>query len=43
MEDFTTFYFEEGSSSKRLVYKKGSGDAVILMHELPGMISECVS
>ena len=42
MDDFTTFYFPENSSSKRLVYKKGSGAAVILMHELPGMIPECV-
>ena len=42
MEDFTKFYFPEDSPSKRLVYKKGSGAAVILMHELPGMIPECV-
>jgi len=42
MEDFSTFYFSDQSSSKRLVYKKGSGPAVILMHELPGMIPECV-
>lgn len=42
MEDFSTFYFSDNSSSKRLVYKKGSGPAVILMHELPGMIPECV-
>ena len=42
MDDFTTFYFPENSSSKRLIYKKGSGAAVILMHELPGMIPECV-
>ena len=42
MEDFATFYFPENGSSQRLVYKKGSGAAVILMHELPGMIPECV-
>ena len=42
MEDFSTFYFPKNGSSKRLVYKKGSGAAVILMHELPGMIPECV-
>ncbi|MGK7934479.1 MAG: dienelactone hydrolase family protein [Xenococcaceae cyanobacterium] len=42
MEDFTTFYFSDNSLPKRLVYKKGSGAAVILMHELPGMIPECV-
>lgn len=40
MEDFKKFHFP--SSSKRLVYKKGKGSAVILMHELPGMIPECV-
>lgn len=42
MKDFSTFYFPENGTSKRLVYKKGSGAAVILMHELPGMIPECV-
>ena len=42
MKDFITFNFPESSSSSRLVYKKGSGTAVILMHELPGMIPECV-
>ena len=42
MQDFSTFYFPEYGSRKRLVYKKGSGPAVILMHELPGMIPECV-
>lgn len=29
-------------TSQRTVYKKGNGFAVILMHELPGMIPECV-
>ncbi|MGV2831283.1 dienelactone hydrolase family protein [Myxosarcina sp. GI1(2024)] len=42
MEDFTTFYFPDNSLSKRLVFKKGSGAAVILMHELSGIIPECV-
>ena len=42
MKDFVTFYFPEDSEPKRLVYKKGNGAAVILMHELPGMVSECV-
>ena len=42
MQDFSIFSFPENSSSQRLVYKKGSGAAVILMHELPGMIPECV-
>lgn len=40
MEDFIQFFFP--SSSQRLVYKKGKGPAVVLMHELPGMIPECV-
>lgn len=42
MKDFTTFNFPASGSSSRLVYKQGSGAAVILMHELPGMIPECV-
>ena len=42
MKDFIKFDFPENASSQRLVYKKGSGAAVILMHELPGMIPECV-
>ena len=42
MEDFSSFSFSENGSSQRLVYKKGNGAAVILMHELPGMIPECV-
>ena len=42
MQDFSSFPFSGNDLSERLVYKKGSGDAVILMHELPGMIPECV-
>ncbi|MEL6437801.1 MAG: dienelactone hydrolase [Cyanobacteria bacterium J06621_8] len=42
MDDFSSFYFPENDDLQRLVYKKGSGSAVILMHELPGMIPECV-
>ncbi len=47
MEDFDKFVFRDPSqpdrlSSERIVYKKGNGPGVILMHELPGMIPECV-
>lgn len=42
MKDFTTFSFPGDSASKRLVYKKGHGAAVVLMHELSGMSPECV-
>jgi len=41
MHDFAVFDFADGGSS-RSVYRKGQGPAVILMHELPGMIPECV-
>ncbi|MBW4421589.1 MAG: dienelactone hydrolase family protein [Myxacorys californica WJT36-NPBG1] len=41
MHDFVMFDFAEAGSSRR-VYRKGEGPAVILMHELPGMIPECV-
>lgn len=37
MEDFDKFVFGD-----RTIYKKGSGPAVVLMHELPGMIPESV-
>jgi dienelactone hydrolase len=42
MHDFSTFHFPADGSTSRLVYRKGKGPAVILMHELPGMIPECV-
>lgn len=42
MKDFSVFDFSADGSSSRRVYRKGSGPAVILMHELPGMIPECV-
>lgn len=41
MHDFAMFDFADAGSSRR-VYRKGEGAAVILMHELPGMIPECV-
>jgi dienelactone hydrolase len=41
MQDFTQFEFSE-SGSARPVYRKGQGPAVLLLHELPGMIPECV-
>lgn len=42
MEDFKQWYFPETGESQRLVYERGNGYPVILMHELPGMIPECV-
>jgi dienelactone hydrolase len=42
MNDFSVFNFPEQGPSSRRVYYKGSGPAVIVMHELPGMIPECV-
>jgi dienelactone hydrolase len=42
MEDFKSWYFPETGDAKRLVYEQGEGRAVIVMHELPGMIPECV-
>ncbi|CAA9362982.1 Dienelactone hydrolase [uncultured Leptolyngbya sp.] len=41
MQDFSMFKFSDGSA-ERPVYRKGEGPAVVLMHELPGMIPECV-
>lgn len=38
---FTRFDFSEGELTKD-VYKRGSGPAVVLIHELPGMSVECV-
>jgi dienelactone hydrolase len=42
MHDFSSFQFSTNGSSSRWVYRKGEGPAVLLMHELPGMIPECV-
>ena len=42
MQDLTQFEFPTTGSPSRLVYRKGQGPAVVLMHELPGMIPECV-
>lgn len=42
MQDFLTFDFQNDGSPSRRVYYKGKGPAVVLMHELPGMIPECV-
>lgn len=41
MHDFAMFDFADGGRSHP-VYYKGSGPAVVLMHELPGLIPECV-
>lgn len=42
MKDFTKFEFASEGFPARRVFKKGTGPAVVLMHELPGMIPECV-
>jgi dienelactone hydrolase len=42
MHDFSSFQFSTDGSSSRLIYCKGEGPAILLMHELPGMIPECV-
>jgi len=42
MEDFTRFEFPYEAWPARPVYRTGEGRAVVLMHELPGMIPECV-
>lgn len=38
---FTRFEFSAGGVAKP-VYSAGTGPAVVLIHELPGMVSECV-
>lgn len=42
MKDFFTFEFADEGFPARKVYVKGNGPAVVLLHELPGMIPECV-
>ena len=42
MKDFSTFEFASEGFPARTVYTKGAGPAVVLLHELPGMIPECV-
>lgn len=42
LEGFEAFEFEDGGMT-HAVYTRGSGPGVLLMHELPGMVPECVS
>ncbi|MBD0334946.1 MAG: dienelactone hydrolase family protein [Cyanobacteria bacterium Co-bin13] len=42
MEDFATFDFASEGFSPRRVYCKGTGPAIVILHELPGLIPECV-
>lgn len=42
MQDFSQFTFHY-QDIEHPVYKKGSGPGVIIMHEMPGMITECVN
>jgi dienelactone hydrolase len=39
LADFTTFPFASGGA-ERVVYRKGSGPAVVVMHEIPGIAPE---
>jgi dienelactone hydrolase len=39
---FDDFVFADGDIS-HTVYRKGSGRAVVLMHELPGMVPQCIT
>lgn len=39
LSDFTTFSFSH-TGSERTVYRKGSGPAVLVMHEVPGISAE---
>jgi dienelactone hydrolase len=41
LEGFDAFAFEADGVSKP-VYRRGEGPAVVLIHELPGMVPECV-
>jgi dienelactone hydrolase len=41
LEGFSSFAFSEGGVEKP-VYRRGEGPAVVLIHELPGMMPECV-
>jgi len=43
MDDFTALPFHYAAWPARRVFRKGQGPAVILLHELPGMIPECVA
>src|SRR5437588_12884183 len=39
LSDFSEFEFEHGGK-RRAVYRKGSGPAVIIIHEVPGITPE---
>jgi len=41
LDGFESFPFADGGVEKT-VYRRGSGPAVVLIHELPGMVPECV-
>jgi dienelactone hydrolase len=41
LDDFTTFPFSDGQW-QRIVYRKGTGPAVVVMHEMPGITPACV-
>jgi dienelactone hydrolase len=41
MPGYEAFQFSEGGNEKT-VFTRGSGPGILLMHELPGMVEECV-
>lgn len=48
LEGFEKFPFDggpqpDGRREEKIVYRRGSGPAVVLIHELPGMTPECVA
>ncbi len=42
IDGFTDFVFDDGGISHR-VYRRGTGPAVIVMHELPGLTPQCIA
>jgi dienelactone hydrolase len=42
IDGFSDFVFDDGGISHR-VYRRGTGPAVIVMHELPGLTPQCIT
>jgi len=42
LDGFESFVFDAGPADEKTVYRRGTGPAVVLIHELPGMTPECV-
>lgn len=43
LDGFEHFDFDAGEHGVKTVYRRGTGPAVVLIHELPGMTPECVA